>query len=48
VDNNFFQVEKNSNDPFLISGCKVADGNGTMLVNFGLWFPFLFFAIVLS
>ncbi|BAT76789.1 hypothetical protein LR48_Vigan728s000700 [Vigna angularis] len=25
-------VEKNSNDPFLISGCKVADGNGTMLV----------------
>ncbi|XP_014620880.1 calcium-transporting ATPase 10, plasma membrane-type isoform X2 [Glycine max] len=25
-------VEKNSNDPFLISGCKVADGSGTMLV----------------
>ncbi|QCD80324.1 Ca2+-transporting ATPase [Vigna unguiculata] len=25
-------VQKNSNDPFLISGCKVADGNGTMLV----------------
>ncbi|CAJ1941743.1 unnamed protein product [Sphenostylis stenocarpa] len=25
-------VEKNSKDPFLISGCKVADGSGTMLV----------------
>ncbi|RDY04261.1 Calcium-transporting ATPase 10, plasma membrane-type [Mucuna pruriens] len=25
-------VEKNSNDPFLMSGCKVADGSGTMLV----------------
>ncbi|KAK7265346.1 hypothetical protein RJT34_32965 [Clitoria ternatea] len=25
-------VEKNSKDSFLISGCKVADGNGTMLV----------------
>ncbi|KAG4932376.1 hypothetical protein JHK87_046378 [Glycine soja] len=25
-------VEKNSSDPFLISGCKVADGSGTMLV----------------
>nr|KYP52553.1 Calcium-transporting ATPase 10, plasma membrane-type [Cajanus cajan] len=25
-------VDKNSNDPFLISGCKVADGSGNMLV----------------
>ncbi|KAJ7979385.1 Calcium-transporting ATPase [Quillaja saponaria] len=25
-------VHKNSKDPFLMSGCKVADGNGTMLV----------------
>ncbi|KAB5514720.1 hypothetical protein DKX38_028626 [Salix brachista] len=26
------QVQKNSREPFLMSGCKVADGNGTMLV----------------
>ncbi|XP_061361514.1 calcium-transporting ATPase 8, plasma membrane-type-like [Gastrolobium bilobum] len=25
-------VDKNSNEPFLMSGCKVADGSGTMLV----------------
>ncbi|THG23244.1 hypothetical protein TEA_026614 [Camellia sinensis var. sinensis] len=27
-------VQKGSKDPFLMSGCKVADGYGTMLVNF--------------
>lgn len=26
------QVRKDSKEPFLMSGCKVADGNGTMLV----------------
>ncbi|KAG4381518.1 hypothetical protein GLYMA_15G167500v4 [Glycine max] len=28
----FLQVHKDSKDPFLMSGCKVADGSGTMLV----------------
>ncbi|KAJ6731972.1 CATION TRANSPORTING ATPASE [Salix purpurea] len=26
------QVQKSSKEPFLMSGCKVADGNGTMLI----------------
>lgn len=28
------QVHKDSKEPFLMSGCKVADGRGTMLVKF--------------
>ncbi|KAK7281193.1 hypothetical protein RIF29_08957 [Crotalaria pallida] len=34
-------VNKDSKDPFLLSGCKVADGSGTMLVIYTLFFSFI-------
>ncbi|KAI3416711.1 FPL domain-containing protein [Psidium guajava] len=34
---------KDGKDPFLMSGCKVADGHGSMLVRF---FPFYYFAFL--
>ncbi|KAL4274256.1 hypothetical protein AHAS_AhasUnG0011300 [Arachis hypogaea] len=33
------EVEKNSKNPILISGCKVADGSGVMLVMFYFLLP---------
>lgn len=39
----FLQVHKDSKDPFLMSGCKVADGSGTMLV---IYTPFPFHFVI--
>lgn len=42
----FVQVHKNSRESFLMSGCKVADGSGTMLVtNFFLQFLLFYFLL---
>lgn len=45
------QVQKHGKEPFLMSGCKVADGSGTMLVNVYLFLgfsPFQSFRIAIS
>ncbi|XLU42057.1 hypothetical protein S245_036871, partial [Arachis hypogaea] len=36
-----YMVEKNSKNPILLSGCKVADGSGVMLVMFYFLFPLM-------
>lgn len=33
TSNYFMQIHKDQKSPFLMSGCKVADGAGTMLVH---------------
>jgi hypothetical protein len=42
-----FQVHKDSKDPFLMSGCKIADGSGIMLVKKDTFSSFLFFSLFL-
>lgn len=42
------QVQKHAKEPFLMSGCKVADGSGTMLVkvSFGPFFSELYSLLI--
>lgn len=41
--NNVLQVHKDHKTPFFMSGCKVADGVGVMLVKYNIISQFFFF-----